>query len=77
MASSQEARQERSAEASAELKKESVAFSECGINVSRAVHPGVRIRIGPSELAIVEEHRSAKFHYYEDAGEVIGVYSGG
>ena len=77
LASNQEARQEQSAEALAELEKESGGLSECGINVSRAVHPGVRIRIGPQELAIVEEHRSAKFQYYEDAGEVIGVYAGG
>ena len=77
LASSQEARQEQSAEALAELEKESGGLSECGINVSRAVHPGVRIWIGPNELAIIEEHRSAKFHYYEDTAEVIGVYSRG
>ena len=85
LASSHEARQEQSAEALAELEKivaedvgqeESGGLSECWIKVSRAVHPGVRIRIGQSELAIVEEHRSAKFHYYEDRDEVIGVYSG-
>ena len=75
LASSQEARQEQSAEDIDQ--KESGGLSECGIKVSRAVHPGVCIRIGPSELAIVEEHRSAKFQYYEDTGEVIGVYSGG
>ncbi len=77
LAASHEASEEKSAEALAELEKESDGLSECRIIVSRAVHSGVRIRIGPGELAIVEGHRSAKFQYYKDAGEVIGVYSGG
>ena len=77
LASSHEATEEKSAEALAELGKESDGLSECRIIVSRAVHSGVRVRIGPGELAIVEDHRSAKFQYYKDASEVIGVYSGG
>ena len=55
-----------------DLITEDAEYSECYIEVRRSIHPGVRICIGSSEMEIVNEHRSAIFHYDVESGEVAG-----
>ena len=49
-------------------------YADCRIKVSREIHPGVRVCIGPGELKIKDEHRGATFHYDVESGEVAGLH---
>ncbi len=54
------------------LMTEDAQYSDCCIEVRRLIHPGVRVRIGSSEVRIKNEHRSIIFHYDVESGEVAG-----
>ena len=59
------------------LQEEGVDLGECMIKIRKEAHPGVRIQIGPGELAIDDEYRSATFHYDQESDEVVGLFGSG
>ena len=70
-------KQEKSSEELDKLKQEEVSLADCFVKVRKEAHPGVRIQIGPGELSIDDEYRSATFHYDRESGEVVGLFGSG
>jgi uncharacterized protein len=64
-------RKEQSAERLAQLTGKAIGLSDSRIKL-QAVHPGVRIRIGPSEILIQDErHQETCFHYDVTSGHIL------
>ena len=70
-------KQEKSSEELTQLEEEDVSLAKCFVKVRKEAHPGVRIQIGPGELSIEDEYRSATFQYDSESGEVVGLFGSG
>ena len=73
LASRQATKREQDEEELNELKQKKVEYENCRIKVSPDLHSGVRIRIGPAELATGDEQQPATFYYDNESGQVVEV----
>ena len=69
--------QEKRTEELARLQAGNPDLKECFIKIRKNAYPGVDVKIGPGNLEINEEYRSATFHYDPESGEVAGVSGSG
>ncbi len=70
-------KQEARTEELGKLQEGKLDLGECLIKIRKSAHPGVHVQIGPGELVIEEEYRSATFHYDQESGEVVGMLGSG
>ena len=67
------AMQEKRIEELVRLQAGNADLKKCFIKIRKNAHPGVAVQIGPGELEIDGEYRSATFHYDPKSGEVVGL----
>ncbi len=72
-----EDRQSKNEDELAGLKDSDTPRETGTVKINRETHAGVRIRIGPAEMDISEEHRGSSFHYDVEEDKVVGFFGSG